>query len=72
MTQQEIRGILPIKAHFYQPILPGDMYWCLEQFILMIPAMLDGKSDIRYSYGLDPVTNIRAVSFYGAIQATQD
>ena len=72
MIQQGIRGVRPIQAQFYPPVLPGYALWYLEHFLLLLPATSGGKSDVRNSYCLDPVTDIREFSFYGAFQTTQD
>ncbi len=70
MIQKGIRGARPIQAQFYPPVILGDALWCLEQFILPLPATSGGKSDIGNSYCLDLVTNIGVFSFYGVFQAT--
>jgi hypothetical protein len=72
VAQQGIRGTRPIQAQFYPPVLPGDVLWCLELFILLLPATSGGKSNIGNSYCHDLVTSFWVFSFYGAFQATQD
>ena len=67
VVQQGLRGVRSIKAQFYQPILPGDFHWFLIQFLLLLHATLGDKSDIRYSYRIDPVTSTWDCSCYGVI-----